>query len=135
MVPGQATVSTIDMSPLTSDVTVPATTRWEAGDLVPFTLHFEHSGRAEARPWSSSGERDTRARDEGTTRSAKRLSMRATGCPEPRRLGGGAPGAKPEVAGGLRRIRREDPHLHSISMGYPLSWGTDARSWLMTSGT
>lgn len=48
MVPGQATVSTIDMSPLTSDVTVPATTRWEAGDLVPFTLHFEHSGRAEA---------------------------------------------------------------------------------------
>ncbi len=36
------------MSPLTSDVTVPATTRWEAGDLVPFTFHFEHSGRAEA---------------------------------------------------------------------------------------
>ncbi|GGL68565.1 hypothetical protein GCM10010095_61720 [Streptomyces anthocyanicus] len=81
MVPGQATVSTIDMSPLTSDVTVPATTRWEAGDLVPFTLHFEHSGRAEARPWSSSGERDTRARDEGTTRSAKRLSMRPPAAP------------------------------------------------------
>lgn len=38
---------TLDMSPLSSDVTVPATTRWEVGDLVPFTLRFEHSGRME----------------------------------------------------------------------------------------
>ncbi|MGQ4428402.1 copper chaperone PCu(A)C, partial [Streptomyces violaceoruber] len=33
--------------PLSSDVTVPAAARWQAGDLVPFTLHFEHSGRME----------------------------------------------------------------------------------------
>ncbi|QHA09972.1 copper chaperone PCu(A)C [Streptomyces broussonetiae] len=32
------------MSPSSLDVTVPATTRRQAGDLVPFTLHFEHSG-------------------------------------------------------------------------------------------
>ncbi|MET9278702.1 copper chaperone PCu(A)C [Streptomyces violaceoruber] len=38
---------TLDMSPLSSDVTVPAAARWQAGDLVPFTLHFEHSGRME----------------------------------------------------------------------------------------
>ncbi|MBI0294876.1 copper chaperone PCu(A)C [Streptomyces sp. PRKS01-29] len=38
---------TLDMSPFTSDVTVPATARWRAGDLVPFTLRFEHSGRVE----------------------------------------------------------------------------------------
>ncbi|MFD7881235.1 copper chaperone PCu(A)C [Streptomyces bauhiniae] len=34
----------LDMSPLTSDVTVPVTRQWGDGDLVPFTLHFEHSG-------------------------------------------------------------------------------------------
>lgn len=34
----------LDMSPLTSDVTVPVTRQWRDGDLVPFTLHFEHSG-------------------------------------------------------------------------------------------
>ncbi|WP_329618660.1 copper chaperone PCu(A)C [Streptomyces sp. S465] len=39
---------TLDMSPFTSDVTVPATARWRAGDRVPFTLRFEHSGRVEA---------------------------------------------------------------------------------------
>ncbi|MEV7796253.1 copper chaperone PCu(A)C [Streptomyces sp. NPDC087512] len=39
---------TLDMSPFTSDVTVPATARWKGGDLVPFTLHFERSGRVEA---------------------------------------------------------------------------------------
>ncbi|CAL9348796.1 copper chaperone PCu(A)C [Streptomyces sp. enrichment culture] len=38
---------TLDMSPHSSDVTVPAATRWAEGDLVPFTLHFEHSGRME----------------------------------------------------------------------------------------
>ena len=38
---------TLDMSPLGSDVTVPVAERWEAGELVPFTLHFEHSGRME----------------------------------------------------------------------------------------
>lgn len=38
---------TLDMSPHSSDVTVPATAAWEAGDLVPFTLHFEHSGPVE----------------------------------------------------------------------------------------
>ncbi|MEU4980239.1 copper chaperone PCu(A)C [Streptomyces sp. NPDC021969] len=38
---------TLDMSPHSSDVTVPASARWKAGDLVPFTLHFEHSGRME----------------------------------------------------------------------------------------
>ncbi|MYR45881.1 copper chaperone PCu(A)C [Streptomyces sp. SID5910] len=36
---------TLDMSPHSSDVTVPAVACWETGDLVPFTLHFEHSGR------------------------------------------------------------------------------------------
>lgn len=36
---------TLDMAPLSSDVTVPAAARWEAGDLVPFTLRFEHNGR------------------------------------------------------------------------------------------
>ncbi|MEU9635828.1 copper chaperone PCu(A)C [Streptomyces tendae] len=36
---------TLDMSPHSSDVTVPAAAGWETGDLVPFTLHFEHSGR------------------------------------------------------------------------------------------
>ncbi|MFB7459431.1 copper chaperone PCu(A)C [Streptomyces sp. NPDC056188] len=39
---------TLDMSPRTGDVTVPAARRWQAGDLVPFTLHFEHAGRVEA---------------------------------------------------------------------------------------
>ena len=34
---------TVDMSPLTSDVTVPVTARWHSGDLVPFVLRFEHS--------------------------------------------------------------------------------------------
>ncbi|BBJ45766.1 membrane protein [Streptomyces antimycoticus] len=38
---------TLDMSPFTSDVTVPAAARWRAGDLVPFTLRFEHGGRVE----------------------------------------------------------------------------------------
>ncbi|MCQ8187724.1 copper chaperone PCu(A)C [Streptomyces rugosispiralis] len=39
---------TLAMSPFTSDVTVPVTAHWRAGDLVPFTLRFEHSGRVEA---------------------------------------------------------------------------------------
>ncbi|MEU3344923.1 copper chaperone PCu(A)C [Streptomyces sp. NPDC006700] len=39
---------TLDMSPRTGDVTVPVTHRWKAGDLVPFTLRFEHAGRVEA---------------------------------------------------------------------------------------
>ncbi|MFB7653294.1 MULTISPECIES: copper chaperone PCu(A)C [unclassified Streptomyces] len=38
----------LDMSPHTSDVTVPAKEGWRDGDLVPFTLRFEHSGRIEA---------------------------------------------------------------------------------------
>ncbi|MFG2545146.1 copper chaperone PCu(A)C [Streptomyces sp. NPDC048594] len=38
----------LDMSPHTSDVTVPAREGWRDGDLVPFTLRFEHSGRIEA---------------------------------------------------------------------------------------
>ncbi|MEU9851415.1 copper chaperone PCu(A)C [Streptomyces sp. NPDC047985] len=42
------TGGTLDMSPLTSDVTVPATPLRRAGDLVPFTLHFERSGPVEA---------------------------------------------------------------------------------------
>ncbi|MFJ2304633.1 hypothetical protein [Streptomyces sp. NPDC087787] len=29
-------------------MTVPVTRRWKAGDLVPFTLHFQHAGRVEA---------------------------------------------------------------------------------------
>ncbi|WP_282082556.1 copper chaperone PCu(A)C [Streptomyces tendae] len=37
----------LDMSPHSSDVTVPAAARWETGDLVPFTLHFQHSGPVE----------------------------------------------------------------------------------------
>ncbi|KOV60463.1 copper chaperone PCu(A)C [Streptomyces sp. MMG1121] len=40
--------ATLDMSPLTTDVTVPVTRRWKPGDLVPFTLHFEHAGRVQA---------------------------------------------------------------------------------------
>jgi hypothetical protein len=32
------------MSPNSLDVTVPAKTGWQSGDLVTFTLHFEHSG-------------------------------------------------------------------------------------------
>ncbi|MER6523879.1 copper chaperone PCu(A)C [Streptomyces sp. NPDC001508] len=39
---------TLDMSPLTSDVTVPADGDWRTGDLVPFTLRFEHTGRVGA---------------------------------------------------------------------------------------
>ncbi|MEW2450630.1 copper chaperone PCu(A)C [Streptomyces parvulus] len=39
--------TTLDMTPLSNDVTVPATAGWEIGDLVPFTLRFEHSGRVE----------------------------------------------------------------------------------------
>jgi copper(I)-binding protein len=38
---------TVDMSPLTSDVTVPVTSRWRIGDLVPFVLRFEHSDPVE----------------------------------------------------------------------------------------
>jgi copper(I)-binding protein len=38
---------TVDMSPFTSDVTVPASPRWRTGDLVPFVLRFEHSGPVE----------------------------------------------------------------------------------------
>ncbi|MFI1759407.1 copper chaperone PCu(A)C [Streptomyces sp. NPDC020571] len=38
---------TLDMSPHSSDVTVPAAARWKTGDLVPFTLRFEHGGRVE----------------------------------------------------------------------------------------
>ncbi|WP_413805329.1 copper chaperone PCu(A)C [Streptomyces sp. OE57] len=37
----------LDMSPETSDVTVPVTAHWRRGDVVPFTLRFEHSGRIE----------------------------------------------------------------------------------------
>ncbi|MEU3957934.1 copper chaperone PCu(A)C [Streptomyces achromogenes] len=40
--------ATLTMSPLTSDVTVPAATRWQIGDRIPFTLRFEHSGRVKA---------------------------------------------------------------------------------------
>ncbi|MFI9649440.1 copper chaperone PCu(A)C [Streptomyces sp. NPDC052040] len=40
--------ATLDMSPFSSDVTVPVTRRWKTGDLVPFTLHFEHGGRVQA---------------------------------------------------------------------------------------
>ncbi|MEU6497259.1 copper chaperone PCu(A)C [Streptomyces sp. NPDC046984] len=40
--------STLDMSPFTTDVTVPVTRRWKTGDLVPFTLHFEYGGSIEA---------------------------------------------------------------------------------------
>ncbi|MEV7218870.1 copper chaperone PCu(A)C [Streptomyces sp. NPDC093681] len=56
---------TLDMSSLTSDVTVPATARWEAGDLVPFTLHFERSGRVEALAVVVQPGTETRARDAG----------------------------------------------------------------------
>ncbi|MFG3248037.1 copper chaperone PCu(A)C [Streptomyces sp. NPDC048187] len=38
---------TLDMSPLSSDVTVPAAAHWETGDLVPFTLRFERAGRVD----------------------------------------------------------------------------------------
>ncbi|MER8029979.1 copper chaperone PCu(A)C [Streptomyces bauhiniae] len=38
----------LDMSPLTADVTVPVTGQWRDGDLVPFTLHFEHSAAVPA---------------------------------------------------------------------------------------
>ncbi|MEU4147668.1 copper chaperone PCu(A)C [Streptomyces parvulus] len=38
---------TLEMSPLGNDVTVPATAGWDLGDLVPFTLRFEHGGRLE----------------------------------------------------------------------------------------
>ncbi|MGI5373603.1 copper chaperone PCu(A)C [Streptomyces sp. CA-251387] len=36
------------MSPYGLDVTLRAKPGWRAGDLVPFTLHFEHGGRIEA---------------------------------------------------------------------------------------
>lgn len=39
---------TLDMSPFTSGVTVPAAAHWRTGDLVPFTLRFVHGGRVEA---------------------------------------------------------------------------------------
>ncbi|MFF0223362.1 copper chaperone PCu(A)C [Streptomyces sp. NPDC004629] len=39
---------TLDMSPFSSDVTVPANGDWRPGDLVPFTLRFEHTGRVGA---------------------------------------------------------------------------------------
>lgn len=35
------------MSPFGLDVTLRARPGWRAGDLVPFTLHFEHGGRVE----------------------------------------------------------------------------------------
>ncbi|MGW6909869.1 copper chaperone PCu(A)C [Streptomyces sp. NPDC054940] len=35
------------MSPFGLDVTLRAKPGWRAGDLVPFTLHFEHGGRVE----------------------------------------------------------------------------------------
>ncbi|WP_367123336.1 copper chaperone PCu(A)C [Streptomyces phytohabitans] len=38
---------TLDMSPLTADVTVPASPRWRVGDRVPFTLRFEYGGRVD----------------------------------------------------------------------------------------
>lgn len=34
----------LSMSPEGLDVTLPAEAGWQAGDLVPFTLHFERSG-------------------------------------------------------------------------------------------
>lgn len=34
----------LDMSPLSSDVTVPADPEWRVGDRISFDLHFEHSG-------------------------------------------------------------------------------------------
>ncbi|WP_327748171.1 copper chaperone PCu(A)C [Streptomyces europaeiscabiei] len=36
------------MSPFGTDVTVRAKETWREGDLVPFTLHFAHSGRIKA---------------------------------------------------------------------------------------
>ncbi|WP_037641639.1 copper chaperone PCu(A)C [Streptomyces bicolor] len=36
------------MSPFGVDVTLRAKAGWRPGDLVPFTLHFEHGGRVEA---------------------------------------------------------------------------------------
>jgi hypothetical protein len=36
------------MSPLTNDITVPSEDRWQAGDLVSFTLHFEYSDPIQA---------------------------------------------------------------------------------------
>ncbi|MFD5792379.1 copper chaperone PCu(A)C [Streptomyces diastatochromogenes] len=35
---------TLAMSPTSLDVIVPAKAGWQSGDLVEFTLHFEHSG-------------------------------------------------------------------------------------------
>ncbi|WP_328380491.1 copper chaperone PCu(A)C [Streptomyces sp. NBC_01020] len=35
---------TLDMTPMSSDVTVPAGQGWRAGDRIWFDLHFEHSG-------------------------------------------------------------------------------------------
>ncbi len=34
----------LDMSPGSLDVIVPVKKGWQSGDLVSFTLHFEHSG-------------------------------------------------------------------------------------------
>ncbi|RNG34690.1 copper chaperone PCu(A)C [Streptomyces botrytidirepellens] len=39
----------ITMSPHGLDVRLRAKTKWRAGDLVPFTLHFEHGGRIDTR--------------------------------------------------------------------------------------
>nr|WP_319023134.1 copper chaperone PCu(A)C [Streptomyces phaeolivaceus] len=39
---------TVAMTPTGLDVIVPANTDWRFGDLVDFTLHFEHSGTVRA---------------------------------------------------------------------------------------
>ncbi|MFI5663685.1 copper chaperone PCu(A)C [Streptomyces sp. NPDC051684] len=40
---------TLDMSPMSSDVTVPADPVWSMGDRISFDLHFTHSGTVRVR--------------------------------------------------------------------------------------
>ncbi|ATL25632.1 copper chaperone PCu(A)C [Streptomyces formicae] len=40
---------TLDMTPMSSDVTVPSDRDWRMGDRIPFDLHFEHSGTVRVR--------------------------------------------------------------------------------------
>ncbi|MEU5092669.1 copper chaperone PCu(A)C [Streptomyces sp. NPDC021356] len=40
---------TLDMSPMSSDVTVPADPDWRLGDRISFDLHFTHSGTVRVR--------------------------------------------------------------------------------------
>ncbi|WP_369212011.1 copper chaperone PCu(A)C [Streptomyces flavofungini] len=39
----------LDMSPMSSDVTVPAARPWRVGDRISFDLRFEHSGTVRVR--------------------------------------------------------------------------------------